>query len=85
MDPANWQFSDIAEHACPGCGTMIEFWKDDVKRGCPRCGRIVFNPTIGDTCLSWCDKAGECIGNQDIDEWKRRHGRGKEGTTRDPG
>jgi predicted RNA-binding Zn-ribbon protein involved in translation (DUF1610 family) len=74
MDPSNWTFSDIAEHACPGCGAMIELWKDDVKRACPRCGRTVFNPRIGDTCLSWCEQAAACIGNADIEEWKRKHG-----------
>jgi predicted RNA-binding Zn-ribbon protein involved in translation (DUF1610 family) len=74
MNPANWKPSDIAEHCCTTCGAAIEFWKDDVKRRCPGCGKFMFNPSLGDTCLSWCEKASECLGNADIQEWKKRTG-----------
>jgi hypothetical protein len=71
MDPAFWKPSDIAESRCPSCGEAIEFWKDDVKRACPKCGAVTFNPRLGNLCLCWCDKAAECIGTMDIEEWKR--------------
>jgi hypothetical protein len=71
MNPTNWKIEDIAEHPCP-CGVMLEFWKDDVKRTCAKCGRVVFNPNVGNICLSWCDRAAECLGNMDIDEWKAK-------------
>jgi DNA-directed RNA polymerase subunit RPC12/RpoP len=71
MDPNFWKPSDITENRCPQCGNPVEFWKDDVKRSCPGCGKILFNPGIGDCCLAWCEKAAECIGNRDIEEWKR--------------
>lgn len=77
MNPQNWTPEDIVERACPGCNAVMEFWKDDVKLACPRCGRISFNPNLGDTCLAWCEKAAECIGNKDIEEWKRKIARSK--------
>jgi len=74
MDPASWKFSDIEDHRCPRCGMAIEFWKDDVKRRCTACGELVFNPRLGSLCLAWCEKASECLGNADIEEWKKRSG-----------
>jgi hypothetical protein len=74
MDPTSWKPSDIAEHCCTTCGVAIEFWKDDVKRRCPACGEFMFNPRRGDTFLSWYKKASECLGNSDIEEWKKRMG-----------
>jgi len=71
MDPSHWTVSDIAEHPC-ACGTLLEFWKDDVKRVCSNCGKVNFNPNLGNVCLSWCARAVECLGNQDIEEWKQK-------------
>jgi hypothetical protein len=75
MDPAFWKPADIAENRCVSCGGPIEFWKDDVKRSCPKCGRVMFNPRLGGVCLSWCDRAAECLGTMDIEEWKKTMGR----------
>jgi predicted RNA-binding Zn-ribbon protein involved in translation (DUF1610 family) len=72
MDPANWKIEDISELKCIHCGNPLEFWKDDVKRVCPECGKTMFNPNIGNLCLVWCKKAAECLGNQDIVEWKEK-------------
>ena len=73
MNIANWKTSDINDVPCRQCGEPIEFWKDDVKLECMACGAANFNPNLGNICLSWCNKASECIGNQDIDEWKKKH------------
>jgi len=73
MDPAVWKIDDIFNYPCVHCGAMIEFWKDDVKRPCPRCGLALFNPRLGNLCLVWCKKAEECLGNHDIVEWKELH------------
>ena len=71
MNPQNWKQDDISEATCIHCGkSNMEFWKDDVKRTCPACGKSMYNPRLGNICLSWCDKADECIGNKDINEWK---------------
>lgn len=76
MSPLYWKIEDIFESPCPGCGQPIEFWKDDVKRSCP-CGRLVFNPRLGNLCLSWCERAEECLGNSDLDDWKAHRGTGR--------
>ena len=72
MNPENWKFDDIKQISCKKCGQPIEFWKDDVKIKCRKCGLYNFNPDLDNTCLSWCDKAVECIDNMDIDEWKKK-------------
>lgn len=73
MDRGNWTSRDIKEHPCPKCGRTIEFWKDDIKRICKHCRSVIFNPSLGDTCLAWCEKAVECIGNMAVEEWKKAH------------
>ncbi len=72
MNPAYWKIEDIFESPCIACGKPIEFWKDDVKRVCS-CGQVSFNPRLGNLCLVTCKKAEECLGNQDIGEWKRKN------------
>jgi predicted RNA-binding Zn-ribbon protein involved in translation (DUF1610 family) len=72
MDPAYFKIDDIQTRDCLECGEELEFWKDDVKLTCPKCGQVNFNPNIGNTCLSWCRKADECVGNTDIHEWLER-------------
>jgi predicted RNA-binding Zn-ribbon protein involved in translation (DUF1610 family) len=74
MNPRHFTPADVRDHPCPTCDAPIEFWKDDVKRSCPVCGQTLFNPSIGSTCLAWCAKAEECLGNMDITEWKRLKG-----------
>jgi DNA-directed RNA polymerase subunit RPC12/RpoP len=64
MDPAFFKPEDIREYACPGCGAEMEFWKDDVRLTCAKCGRVVLNPELGTTCLAWCAKASECVGQE---------------------
>jgi hypothetical protein len=71
MDPNFWKHSDIRENRCPHCGSPVEFWKDDVKRLCPTCNKILFNPNLDTSCLAWCQGAAECLGNMDIEEWRK--------------
>lgn len=68
-----WTPKDIVERTWPECKTVVEFWKDDVKVSCPNCGKEMFNPNLGNYCLSWCDKAVECLGDSSIEEWKKRN------------
>jgi ribosomal protein S27E len=35
---------DIVEIKCPGCGEMLEFFKDETSQKCPRCGQTVTTP-----------------------------------------
>jgi hypothetical protein len=64
MNPRYWTPKDIAEVKCPACGRMVEIWKDDIKRKCPQCKSIVPNPRLKKSCLSWCEKAKECLGKE---------------------
>ncbi len=73
MDPAHFKPEDIFLYPCGKCKEELEFWKDDVKLTCAKCGYENTNPHIDKTCLSWCDKAAECIDNQDIQEWKTKN------------
>ncbi|MBF0432643.1 MAG: hypothetical protein HQK83_15265 [Fibrobacteria bacterium] len=72
MNPSFWKPKDVDEHKCPSCGNTVEFWKDDVKRVCHKCKKVIFNPKLGNLCLSYCDKAEDCIGSLDINEWKQQ-------------
>ena len=73
MDPAYFKPTDIKLGPCLGCGIELEFWKDDVKISCHGCGQVNFNPNLGNSCLVYCKKADECVGNNDIEEWRRLH------------
>jgi hypothetical protein len=72
MNSGFWQPKDIKEHPCSSCGAAIEFWKDDVKVKCDKCGSENFNPSLSNLCLSWCKSAAKCLGNSTIDEWKKQ-------------
>ena len=41
QDPNSMNAGDEFEIPCPSCGQSIEFFKDDKKRKCPKCGEIV--------------------------------------------
>lgn len=62
MDVRFWKPKDIFDLRCPHCGTTIEFWKDDPKRTCSGCGKVVSNPHIDLGCAKWCQYAEECLG-----------------------
>jgi len=60
QDKRYWRPEDIAEHPCPHCGTVIEFWKDDASLRCPGCGQRMTNPRFDDGCAAWCSHAERC-------------------------
>ena len=59
-DRSGWTADDIFDVACPGCGTEVEFFKDDARRDCPSCGRCIVNPRRGQSCAQWCSAADKC-------------------------
>jgi hypothetical protein len=59
-DTSTWTSDDIFEVPCPVCGESIEFFKDDRRRPCSRCGFIVANPRLDEGCASWCSAAERC-------------------------
>jgi len=63
QDRRYWKPEDIFEEPCPHCGTLIEFWKDDVTVRCPHCRQQVKNPRFDPGCAAWCSYASKCLGS----------------------
>jgi hypothetical protein len=77
QDERFWKPGDIFEVQCPGCGNAAEFFKDEPKLKCRKCGRIILNPKIDLGCAEWCKYADQCLdimkkSNGRADESKRR-------------
>jgi putative nucleotidyltransferase with HDIG domain len=62
QDQRFWKPEDIFEVQCPGCGKTIEFFKDEPKLKCRKCGQMVINPKIDLGCAEWCQYAEQCMG-----------------------
>jgi hypothetical protein len=61
QDQRFWKPGDIFEVKCPACGVPIEFFKDEPKLKCRKCGRVVVNPKIDLGCAQWCRYAQQCV------------------------
>lgn len=62
QDQRYWKPEDIFEMQCPGCGNDMEFFKDEPKLKCRKCGQVVINPKIDLGCAEWCQYAAQCVG-----------------------
>ena len=62
QDQRYWKPEDIFEVQCSGCGKTVEFFKDEPKLKCRKCGQIVINPKIDLGCAEWCQYAEQCMG-----------------------
>lgn len=62
QDQRFWKPEDIFEVRCPGCEGTVEFFKDEPKQKCRRCGQMVVNPKIDIGCAEWCQYAEQCLG-----------------------
>ena len=62
QDQRFWKPEDIFEVKCPGCGGSVEFFKDEPKLKCRKCGQLVANPKIDLGCAEWCQYAEQCLG-----------------------
>ena len=62
QDQRFWKGEEIFEVACPRCGKSLEFFKDEVKLKCSKCGSVVFNPKTDLGCVQWCNYAKQCLG-----------------------
>ena len=62
QDQRFWKPDDIFEVKCPACGGAVEFFKDEPKLKCRRCGQMVVNPKIDLGCAQWCQYAEQCLG-----------------------
>ena len=62
QDPRFWGPDAVYEIPCHACGWEVEFWKDEPKRRCRKCGAMVRNPKIDTSCARWCKFASACLG-----------------------
>jgi hypothetical protein len=65
-----WGPHDIYSVECPVCGNAVEFFKDDIRRRCTKCGHMFLNPKLNLGCARWCQFADQCVGAMDRDEFK---------------
>jgi putative nucleotidyltransferase with HDIG domain len=62
QDTRYWTPDDIFEVPCQACDTIVEFFKTDVTRRCPGCGKRIQNVNISLGCARWCSYARVCLG-----------------------
>lgn len=63
QDPRFWKFDAIFEAECPNCGRTVEFFKDETRRRCKKCGQYVLNPKMDFGCAVHCKFAEHCFGD----------------------
>lgn len=57
-----WKDDAIFEVNCPECDAVVEFYKDDTSRKCPKCDHRFVNPKLDFGCASYCQFAEQCLG-----------------------
>ena len=70
QDTQFWGPGDIYSVDCPKCGKPVEFFKDDIRRCCHKCGHLFLNPKLDLGCLKWCQYAKQCIGTMNKEDFK---------------
>lgn len=63
QDMQYWKDDAIFEVQCPECDALVEFYKDDTSRKCPKCDHRFVNPKLDFGCASYCQFAKECLGS----------------------
>ena len=53
---------------CPSCGEEVEIWTDEPKRTCRNCRTVVYRDA-GMSCLDWCKRGKECVGDSVYDTY----------------
>jgi hypothetical protein len=70
QDTQFWGPRDVYSVDCPKCGKPVEFFKDDIRRRCQKCGHLFLNPKLDLGCSAWCQFAEQCIGTMSKEEFK---------------
>jgi hypothetical protein len=66
QDSQQWGLDAIFDVECPKCRAPLEFFKDEVKHRCKRCGEVVFNERMDLGCAKWCPSAATCVGPDNV-------------------
>jgi len=66
------QNGQIELRECPDCGEEVEFFPNDFKLRCDRCGVMVYRERIP-SCADWCAGARQCLGEE---KWAQFKGSG---------
>ena len=70
QDTQFWKPNDVYNVECPKCGNLVEFFKDDIRRRCQKCGHMFINPKLNLGCARWCQFADQCVGAIGKEEFK---------------
>ena len=70
QDTRFWKPNDVYTVECPKCGKPVEFFKDDIRRRCKKCGHMFINPKLNLGCARWCQFADQCVGAIGKEEFK---------------
>ena len=70
QDTRFWKPNDVYTVECPKCGKPVEFFKDDIRRRCKKCGHMFINPKLNLGCARWCQYADQCVGVIGKEEFK---------------
>lgn len=62
QDSRYWTPGAVFEVDCPHCGSPVEFFKDETKRKCRKCGHSLVNPKMDFGCAAHCKFAAQCLG-----------------------
>jgi len=70
QDTRFWKPNDVYTVECPKCSKPVEFFKDDIRRRCKKCGHMFINPKLNLGCARWCQYADQCVGVIGKEEFK---------------
>lgn len=70
QDTRFWKPDDVYTAKCPKCGQPVEFFKDDIRRRCKKCGHMFINPRMNLGCAKWCQYSDQCVGVIGKEEFK---------------
>jgi len=60
----------VSLHKCPNCGSEVEIFSDETRAKCHNCREYVYKDNVP-SCIEWCSKARECLGEE---RWKALKG-----------
>ena len=71
----------VSLHRCTACGGEVEMFSDETRVRCPHCREFVFKENVP-SCVEWCAKARECLGEE---RWMSLHGEPDAGSEQEGG